>query len=120
MAKSIKKYPEFAGYVNCYLEDSHLTEIADLVVKNTNCDDQMLKLLTSGYKVSYSWNSEDKVVSYTVQDTLIGRTSAGFMYTGNAPTYYEAQICVLYKHFNIMGGDWTPFCTAKTQTQRYR
>lgn len=113
-------FPDFKGFIQIVLTESDITTLDSTEVDVMSLNVWLQTFIRDGYRVQCLYDAESKVYKSTAMDIQVGRTSAGWMLSGEGPDFLSSLMVIWYKHTARMANDWIPFCNQTRQVKKFR
>jgi len=98
--------PEWQGFLERRLSDMELQAFDEHEWNAVEILAALDEMMLSGYKVTLSYQSKDKAFTATVMDQRKGSMTAGYALSATDGTGFGALCMLLYKHIEILSGEW--------------
>lgn len=101
--------PEFAGFIQHSLRKEEKQAFDQWVVSAEEIAGMVDRLLDSGYRITLAYDSYHKAFQCSLICQSANDVNAGWCLTARAPDGMSAMYLALFKHFVLLGGDWSEF-----------
>lgn len=110
--------PEWKGFIDFTLSDGHLEVFDNMQIDHVATWEQVAGLLESGYRMTHSYNGNNKTFTATLIDNRNDSKTAGWALSAQSDEYRDAINILLYKHLIAMEGDWTEWVNPTRRAKR--
>lgn len=99
--------PAWKGFIDYRLNDAHLEQFDNTQFDHTAVFEALAGLLMQGYRITHSYNGNNKTFTTTLIDNRSDSVLAGWALSAQGVDYFEALSMIVYKHFVALEQDWT-------------
>lgn len=120
-ARKSAKDDEWGGYVQCSLGEAERERYDLWLAENPRAADMWLvDDLASGLKLSLVWDNSNQcfIATYTGRPDNAGDVAFTCSLSARGATLPETLAVLVYKHHDVMGGDWTDWLVNGAKTKR--
>jgi len=110
--------PEWKGFLDRKLSDTELDELDGWKPKPSDIWDSVDALITSGFRLTLSYNSKTKLASVTLIDNREKSATAGFALSAADGDGALALKAMIFKHFVILKEDWNSISDTAPRAKR--
>ena len=106
------------GFLEYRLSDLELIDADEAVISDEELLDGVVTLSDAGYKLTLSYNAQNKTATATLQAGEVMPKLVGWALSAKGRDGREAIKLLLYKHHECLKGDWLPLLTTTKPVQR--
>jgi len=116
--QSTNELPEWKGFLDRKLDDTELALLDDWKPNAKQVWDLVDALITSGFRLTLSYNSKTRLASVTQIDNREKSSTAGYALSSADTDGALALKLALFKHFEILKEDWSSISDSAPRARR--
>jgi hypothetical protein len=101
-----RKFPETA-WIRCDLTDEHKKHMKSLKFEPKGALESLERLVEDGFKLTFSRDAKNDCVGAYLTSPKESESDPQLCLSARGPTLTSAIMVLLYKHFELLGEDWS-------------